>query len=360
MHMKNKIITMRNIAQELNISISTVNRALTGKGRISEETKNKVFKKAEEMGYKPNFFAKALSSKEEVRIGVICPLDLYFKDVIEGINVFYKELSHYNVKIIYKHCQYYGVSGQLKQIDECIKEKVDGIMLAAAHPILLNNVINKLFDLGIPTVTFNNDAPESKRICYIGQNSKIAGQLAAELMAKFVKPSARVAIMTSLSAGQGLKERTTNFIETIKNSNKGISIIGPFEYFDDSKSSKQMAREVIRNGNIDGIYANNMEGTRALGRAAKEMGVKDELVLIGNDSNDEIDKDIEEGIIDATIFQDPFSQGYYSLKMLFEHIFLKKKVFETIYYTRSSILLKSNLSEKGRWNEVYHAKSEKD
>ena len=63
------------IADKLGVSVSTVNRALINKGRISEETKRKILKTAEEMGYRPNVQAKALSSKDTLRIAVLCPRD---------------------------------------------------------------------------------------------------------------------------------------------------------------------------------------------------------------------------------------------------------------------------------------------
>lgn len=353
---KEKKITLTDIANFLNLSVTTVYRALNNEGRISKGTKEEVIKAAQKMGYKPNVFAKALSSKDEVKIAVVCPLDLYFRDVVEGINTYYEELPPYNIKIFFKHCDVYDIGRQLEQIDECIEEKMDGVMIAAAHPMLLNNSIDKLIDMKIATITFVDDAPESKRMCYIGQNAALVGQMAGELMSRFVKQSGRVAIMTTLSACQGDKDRTNNFIKFIKNYRKDISITGPFEYYDNGKSSEQIAREIIKNGNVDGIYANNMVGTRGLGFASKELGITDEIVLIGHDSNEEIDKYIEEGIIDATLFQDPFSQGYYSLKVLFEHIYLEKDIHEKIYYTTSYFLMKSNIMQKRGWNEVYYSK----
>ena len=79
--------TIHDIARKLNLSASTVSRALKENPVISEATRNKVKRIAEEMGYRPNILAANLRTKRTNTIGVIVPLinRHFFSSVISGI-----------------------------------------------------------------------------------------------------------------------------------------------------------------------------------------------------------------------------------------------------------------------------------
>lgn len=79
--------TIHDIARALNISASTVSRALNDNPLISEATRNKIKKAAEEMGYRPNIIAANFRTKRTNTIGVIVPLinRHFFSSVISGI-----------------------------------------------------------------------------------------------------------------------------------------------------------------------------------------------------------------------------------------------------------------------------------
>ena len=66
-----KQITIKNIAKELNLSFSTVSRALNNHPDIKEKTKELVRKKAKELGYRPNYFARNLKSNQSDQIDLI-------------------------------------------------------------------------------------------------------------------------------------------------------------------------------------------------------------------------------------------------------------------------------------------------
>lgn len=80
-------VTIHDIAKKLNISASTVSRALKDNPLISEATRQKIKKAAAEMGYRPNVMAANLRSRRTNTIGVIVPLinRHFFSSVISGI-----------------------------------------------------------------------------------------------------------------------------------------------------------------------------------------------------------------------------------------------------------------------------------
>jgi LacI family transcriptional regulator len=69
--MENKVVTISHVAEKAGVSISTVSRALNNYSDISDKTKQRVIKIAEELGYKPNLIAKSLSSNKYFRFGML-------------------------------------------------------------------------------------------------------------------------------------------------------------------------------------------------------------------------------------------------------------------------------------------------
>lgn len=102
-----KDVTIYDIAKELNLSASTVSRALKDHYSIGQKTKKAVKKLAEEKGYRPNIIASSLRSKKTNTIGVIMPLinRPFISSLISGIEIGAKEAG-YHVLISQSHDDY--------------------------------------------------------------------------------------------------------------------------------------------------------------------------------------------------------------------------------------------------------------
>lgn len=90
--MENKNLTIGDIAQELGVSKTTVSRAISGKGRIGEQTRKKVLDYIEEHHYSPNIIAKGLAQNKTFNLGVVLPGDYnvaelpFFQNCMLGIS----------------------------------------------------------------------------------------------------------------------------------------------------------------------------------------------------------------------------------------------------------------------------------
>lgn len=345
--------TLADIAQVLDVSVSTVYRALSNEGRIKPETKEQVLRTAQEIGYRPNILARSLSSKKEAKIAVLCPKDIFFSVVIDGIKSAEEEYRDFGLHIEFFHtdvCDVVKQSMQLKEV--CNTPDYSGVAIMPAHPLLLNPMIEQLVEAGIPVLTFCNDAPQSKRFCFIGQNAFMAGKICAQLFKTLLADRGIIALMTSFSSALAVKMRRDGFKQYICN-DSNIEIIGPFEYYDDIQNAYEICTQIIQNNNINGVYPNNMMGSIGCARAIKDSGNKGKIFLIGYDQNEEIEKYIKEDIIYASILQDPFSQGYYSIKVLmkmFTGVFNSK---EDKLHTKCDILIKSNIDDYEDHNLLY-------
>lgn len=78
--MGKKNFTIADIAAELGVSKTTVSRSISGKGRISKDTRERVLRYIKEHNYKPNVIAKGLANSCTYNIGVVMPENFGISD----------------------------------------------------------------------------------------------------------------------------------------------------------------------------------------------------------------------------------------------------------------------------------------
>ncbi|MCR5558363.1 MAG: LacI family transcriptional regulator [Butyrivibrio sp.] len=127
--MSDEKITIEDVAKALGISKTTVSRAISGKGRVGSETREKVMEFIEKHNYRPNVSAKALASQRTYNIGVVWPDDYsavdlpFFQRCMIGMT---EVTSGVGVDILISLIAGDDISG-LKRLVE--NRKVDGIIL---------------------------------------------------------------------------------------------------------------------------------------------------------------------------------------------------------------------------------------
>lgn len=160
-----KEITLKQIAEKLGISITTVSKALKGYSDVSPKTKKAVLELAEELNFTPNSYAVYLRTNESKTIGLIIPevVHHFFSGVINGI-IDEAEKHGYLVIILQS-----GESVELekKQVDLLINKRVDGIIISLSNESNNDMHLKEILRRGIPLVQFDKIAkliPSSKII----------------------------------------------------------------------------------------------------------------------------------------------------------------------------------------------------
>ena len=179
-------VTIRQIAEESGVSRGTVDRVLNNRGKVRPEVEERVRKVAEELGYKPNLLGRALiKMKENIKIGVILQ-DTgtpYLKTLSDGIKKAKGEVEDFGGTVIVKAVDYGNVEQTLAAMNKLKEAGIKGLVLM---PINDKRVLQKIDqfteEYGISVVTVNADVEDTKRICFVGQNSVQSGRAAAGLM----------------------------------------------------------------------------------------------------------------------------------------------------------------------------------
>jgi len=151
--MKKGSVTIKDIAQELNISVSTVSRALADNPLVKPATREAVKELAKKYNYKPNFTALSLRSNKTKTLGIIIPqlVHEFFAMVIRGIEDFAYS-NDYNVIISSTHESY---EREVIDAKALINGRVDGLMACISRETEDYSHFEEFVDRGIPLVFFD-------------------------------------------------------------------------------------------------------------------------------------------------------------------------------------------------------------
>jgi LacI family transcriptional regulator len=148
-----KNLTLKDLAQELGLSTSTVSRALQNNPAISDDTRLRVNKLAKKIGYYPDALAKSLKNKKSYTIGVIVPeiSHFFFSSVIDGIE-----------DVMYKHGYAIMVTKSNEDFERevlnsasLISNRVAGVIASISQNTKSGKHFNNIINRGIPLVLFD-------------------------------------------------------------------------------------------------------------------------------------------------------------------------------------------------------------
>ncbi|MEP6700902.1 MAG: LacI family DNA-binding transcriptional regulator [Bacteroidota bacterium] len=176
-----KAVTIKDIAVKLNMSFSTVSKALNNDPSISTATKDRVKKQAEEWNYIPNEAARHFKLNKTFTLGLIIPslLDQFYVQAINGaekITAFEK----YNVIISQSH---EDEVNEEKIVDLMKRNRVDGVIVAITKKTQDLACFQKLENIGIPVVFFARP-PQDNSFNYVSADNEGGAFKATEFLIK--------------------------------------------------------------------------------------------------------------------------------------------------------------------------------
>lgn len=179
------MITVKELAEKCGVSIATISNILNGKENVSEETRNRVLKAVEELGYKPNYLARSLRLQKTKTIGLILEDITAFSSchIVEGIMGC---LEHHGYKVIFENLRMYSkysnveegnanfIKGVKNAWTQLLSFRVDGVIYIAAH----SRHINFLSDLNeVPLVLCYSECDTPDILEVVIDDEKAAGDM---------------------------------------------------------------------------------------------------------------------------------------------------------------------------------------
>jgi len=122
---------MKDIASDLGVSLMTVSKALRNHSDISEDTRNRVQKRAREVGYRPNWIARSLVTRRTYMVGLVIPdlMHSFFAEVAKGVA---RKLEPLGYQIVISNSEEQAENEE-RQIELLLARHVDGLIVAAAQ-----------------------------------------------------------------------------------------------------------------------------------------------------------------------------------------------------------------------------------
>lgn len=154
--MDQKRISIKDIARAAGVSYSTVSRALNNNPRISEDTRDRVQRLAEEMGYTANAVARSLQTRQTDTIGfVVTSLDdPFFPNIVKGA----ERVARTAGLSVFLSVSYNEPEVEMQAIETFHRRRVDGILMASSR--VGTDYVNRLARINVPVVLIQNEAEE--------------------------------------------------------------------------------------------------------------------------------------------------------------------------------------------------------
>jgi len=206
------MITLKDIAKEVGLSVKTVSRALNDYPDINKETKKRILEVANRLSYRPNIIAKSLRQKKAYAIGFVVSdiKNEFFGEVALAVEEFFKVYG-YSVLLSFSNGEY---DQEIKSIESLIKRQIDGIVLAT---IGTTKDYIKLItsELKIPLVVIDNKVEGLKTNVVLHDNIKGAYLLTDHLIKHGHK---KIACITGPLRETSGKKRLEGFNKALEDS----------------------------------------------------------------------------------------------------------------------------------------------
>ena len=278
--MKQKI-TLKKIAKEFGVSISTVSKALKDSHEISSEVKERIQAFAKYYHYKPNSLALNLRNQKTKTIGVIIPeiVHHFFTKVITGIEKLANDKG-YNVMICLSNESY---EKEVLNLDMLANGVVDGIILSVAKETEEKDDyrhFDELINNGIPLVMFDRVVDE------INCNKVIADDIGGAYLATeqlIHNGCSKIALITTPDYVTVGHERKEGYLKALAENNMAVNKELIVEVDENFSIEDQLT--VLFNGNMipDGIFAVNEIYAATAMKVARKFGynIPDDIEVIG-------------------------------------------------------------------------------
>lgn len=313
--MKRKV-TLKQIAKELDVSISTVSKSLKDSSEISEDTRQKVQAFAKLYNYKPNNIALSLKNKKTKTIGIIIPeiVHHFFATVISGVENVANEHG-YNVIVCLSDESF---DKEVINMEMLANGSIDGFIMSLSKETQQKkdfHHISEVINQGMPVVMFDRVTNDILCDKVIIDDNLAAFQAVQTLIDKGLKKIALITTVDYVSVG---KLRTEGYLKALKSNDIKVdeNLILKIEDID---HCDEVIENLLNTQTIEAIFAvNELFAVTAI-KAALKKGLKipEDIAVIG----------FTDGIISkysspsiTTVSQNGIKMGGKAAKMLIERL----------------------------------------
>jgi LacI family transcriptional regulator len=332
-----KSVNLKRLAEELNLSIATVSRALNDRYDIAQSTKDRVRALANKLSYEPNPYASSLRRQKSKTIGVVIPevANHFFSLAINGIEEVARN-NNYHVLIYLSHEDY---QRELASIRLLAGGRVDGVLLSVSSTSRDFSHLDMLRERGIPMVFFDRVHEDTATAKVTTDDYHSSYEATRHLLAAGCRTIAHLTVPGDLSIG---RRRQQGYLDALQHAGLTPDPALVLTARMDKAADIVLVEELLRERpEIDGVFAAveslalcTYEACRTLGRA-----IPGDIKVIGF-SNLEVASLLDPPL--TTVTQPAYAIGREAARLLFQAVLKNKPISAS-----NSLEIKSELVSRG-------------
>jgi len=236
----------------------------------------------------------------------------FWKIAEAGVKKAQEELPNYTLEL--KYPEQSSAAIQQRLMDDLVAAGVAAIMVSAVDPKTSTEALDRVGSQ-VPLFTTDSDAPQSKRIAYIGSSNVELGKDAGKLMLKALPDGGKCIGFVGLPGADNARERIEGVQATIKGSKvEMVDVRG--DDIDFARAKRNVADALAASPDVAcmvGFYSYN---TPLIYETLKESGKLGQIKIIGFDEDPVTLGGVREGAIEGTVVQNPYEWGYQGMKLM--------------------------------------------
>nr|WP_246770867.1 sugar-binding protein [Aestuariivirga sp. YIM B02566] len=236
----------------------------------------------------------------------------FWKIAEAGVKKAQEELPNYTLEL--KYPEQSSAAIQQRLMDDLVAAGVAAIMVSAVDPKTSTEALDRIAGQ-VPLFTTDSDAPQSKRIAYIGSSNVELGKDAGKLMLKALPDGGKCIGFVGLPGADNARERIEGVQATIKGSKvEMVDVRG--DDIDFARAKRNVADALAASPDVAcmvGFYSYN---TPLIYETLKESGKLGQIKIIGFDEDPVTLGGVREGAIEGTVVQNPYEWGYQGMKLM--------------------------------------------
>jgi ribose transport system substrate-binding protein len=202
---------------------------------------------------------------------------------------------------------------ELTAFQQAVGQHPSGILVSVSNPQLFKDAIDSAVQQGIPVVCVDADAPDSKRVLFIGTDNFRAGQESGKRMADMLKGQGNIVIVT-LNGQLNVEERVRGVNEVLKKY-PSIKVLQTIDDKGDAQTAYDAVSTLLKGKEkVDGIIGLEALGGTGAADVLNRLDMTGKVKIVAFDKDPETLDWIKRGAITATVVQKPYIMSFYGVR----------------------------------------------
>ncbi|MGB8323179.1 MAG: substrate-binding domain-containing protein [Candidatus Acidiferrum sp.] len=207
----------------------------------------------------------------------------------------------------------YSPNEELTAFQQAVGQHPAGILLSVSNPQLFKDAIDGAVAQGIPVVCVDADAPDSKRVLFVGTDNFRAGQESGKRMGDLLKGQGSIAIVT-LNGQLNVEERVRGVNDALKKF-PGIKVVQTIDDKGDARNAYDALSTLLKGKEkVDGIIGLEASGGAGAADVLNRLDMTGKVKIVAFDKDPETLDWIQRGAITATVVQKPYIMSFYGVR----------------------------------------------